>query len=79
MNSGVRRSTTTSGAKLGLHQDRDEKDALAPIVSVSLGLPPVFLWGGKRRSDLVRRLRLENGDIVVWGRPARSGITVSLR
>jgi alkylated DNA repair protein (DNA oxidative demethylase) len=59
------------GAKLGLHQDRDEKDAWAPIVSVSLGLPAVFLWGGKRRADPVRRLRVENGDVVVWGGPAR--------
>ena len=60
-----------AGAKLSLHQDRDEKDAWAPIVSVSLGLPAVFLWGGKHRSDPVRRLRLENGDTVVWGGPAR--------
>jgi DNA alkylation damage repair protein AlkB len=60
-----------AGAKLSLHQDRDEKDAWAPIVSVSLGLPAVFLWGGKRRSYPVRRLRLESGDIVVWGGPAR--------
>jgi alkylated DNA repair protein (DNA oxidative demethylase) len=60
-----------AGAKLSLHQDRDEKDAWAPIVSVSLGLPAVFLWGGKRRGDPVRRLRLESGDIVVWGGPAR--------
>ena len=60
-----------AGAKLSLHQDRDEKDAWAPIVSVSLGLPAVFLWGGKRRSDPVRRLRLESGDIAVWGGPAR--------
>ncbi len=59
------------GAKLSLHQDRDEKDVWAPIVSVSLGLPAVFLWGGKRRSDPVRRLHLESGDIVVWGGPAR--------
>jgi alkylated DNA repair protein (DNA oxidative demethylase) len=59
------------GAKLGLHQDRDEEDALAPIVSVSLGLPAVFLWGGKRRADPLRRLRLESGDVVVWGGPAR--------
>ena len=59
------------GAKLSLHQDRDEQDAWAPIVSVSLGIPAVFLWGGKRRSDPVRRLRLENGDVVVWGGPAR--------
>lgn len=60
-----------TGAKLGLHQDRDEKDAWAPIVSVSLGLPAVFLWGGKRRSDPIRRLRVENGDVAVWGGPAR--------
>jgi DNA oxidative demethylase len=60
-----------AGAKLGLHQDRDEQDAWAPIVSVSLGLPAVFLWGGKRRSDPVRRLRVESGDIAVWGGPAR--------
>jgi len=60
-----------AGAKLGLHQDRDERDAWAPIVSVSLGLPAVFLWGGKHRSDPVRRLRLESGDVAVWGGPAR--------
>ena len=60
-----------AGARLGLHQDRDEKDAWAPIVSVSIGLPAVFLWGGKRRSDPVRRLRVENGDVAVWGGPAR--------
>ena len=60
-----------AGAKLSLHQDRDENDAWAPIVSVSLGLPAMFLWGGKRRSDPVRRLWLENGDVVVWGGPAR--------
>ena len=59
------------GAKLGLHQDRDEQDRWAPIVSVSLGLPAVFLWGGKRRADPVRRLRVESGDIAVWGGPAR--------
>jgi alkylated DNA repair protein (DNA oxidative demethylase) len=60
-----------AGTKLGLHQDRDEKDAWAPIVSVSLGVPAVFLWGGKRRSDPVRRIRVENGDVAVWGGPAR--------
>jgi alkylated DNA repair protein (DNA oxidative demethylase) len=59
------------GAKMGLHQDRDEQDQYAPIVSVSLGLPAVFLWGGRRRSDAVRRVALENGDVVVWGGPAR--------
>jgi alkylated DNA repair protein (DNA oxidative demethylase) len=60
-----------SGAKLGLHQDKDEKDAWAPIVSVSLGAPATFLWGGKRRADPVRRMRVEDGDVVVWGGPAR--------
>ncbi len=60
-----------AGTRLGLHVDRDEKDAWAPIVSVSLGLPATFLWGGKRRSDPTRRMRLESGDVVVWGGPAR--------
>jgi alkylated DNA repair protein (DNA oxidative demethylase) len=60
-----------AGAKLSLHQDRDEKDKWAPIVSVSLGLPAVFLWGGKRRADPLRSLYLESGDTVVWGGPAR--------
>jgi alkylated DNA repair protein (DNA oxidative demethylase) len=60
-----------AGAKLGLHQDRDEQDHWSPIVSVSLGLPATFLWGGKKRNDPVRRFRLESGDIVVWGGPAR--------
>ncbi len=59
------------GAKLSLHQDKDERDFSAPIVSVSLGLPAVFLWGGTRRADRPRRLRLESGDVVVWGGPAR--------
>jgi alkylated DNA repair protein (DNA oxidative demethylase) len=61
----------TAGSKLGMHQDRDEKDAWSPIVSVSLGLPATFLWGGKKRGDPVRRMRLESGDVVVWGGPAR--------
>jgi alkylated DNA repair protein (DNA oxidative demethylase) len=60
-----------AGAKLGLHQDRDEEDPWSPIVSVSLGLPATFQWGGKKRSDPVRRMRLESGDVVVWGGPAR--------
>jgi alkylated DNA repair protein (DNA oxidative demethylase) len=55
------------GARLSLHQDKDEHDAAAPIVSVSLGLPAVFLWGGLRRGDRPRRLLLESGDVVVWG------------
>jgi alkylated DNA repair protein (DNA oxidative demethylase) len=60
-----------AGSKLGLHQDRDENDAWSPIVSVSLGVPAVFLWGGKKRRDPVRRMRLEHGDVAVWGGPAR--------
>jgi alkylated DNA repair protein (DNA oxidative demethylase) len=59
------------GARLTLHQDRDEKDLSQPIVSVSLGLPAVFLFGGARRSDRPRRIRLASGDIVVWGGVSR--------
>lgn len=59
------------GARLTLHQDRNETDFGAPIVSVSLGLPAVFLWGGLSRTDRVRRLRLTSGDVVVWGGPSR--------
>jgi alkylated DNA repair protein (DNA oxidative demethylase) len=55
------------GAKLSLHQDRDERDYDAPIVSVSLGLPAMFLFGGSKRSDKIRRLPLTHGDVVVWG------------
>jgi alkylated DNA repair protein (DNA oxidative demethylase) len=59
------------GARMSLHQDRDEHDFNAPIVSVSLGLPAIFLFGGLKRSDKPQRLRLEHGDVVVWGGPAR--------
>ena len=59
------------GARLTLHQDRNEIDFGAPIVSVSLGLPAVFLWGGLSRSDRIRRMRLNSGDVVVWGGPSR--------
>jgi alkylated DNA repair protein (DNA oxidative demethylase) len=59
------------GARMALHQDRDEHDFDAPIVSVSLGLPAIFLFGGLKRSDKPRRLRLEHDDVVVWGGPAR--------
>jgi alkylated DNA repair protein (DNA oxidative demethylase) len=59
------------GARLSLHQDKNERDFGAPIVSVSLGLPAVFLFGGSRRSDRPRRVRLESGDVVVWGGVAR--------
>ena len=59
------------GARLSLHQDKDEKDFDAPIVSVSLGLPAVFLWGGAERSERTKRMPLRHGDVVVWGGPAR--------
>ncbi|MGM4896639.1 DNA oxidative demethylase AlkB [Tardiphaga sp. 839_C3_N1_4] len=59
------------GAKLSLHQDKDELDLRAPIVSVSLGLPATFLFGGLTRSAPQKRYRLTHGDVVVWGGPAR--------
>jgi alkylated DNA repair protein (DNA oxidative demethylase) len=59
------------GTKLSLHQDRDERDHGAPIVSVSLGLPAVFLFGGLKRTDTARRVSLRHGDVVVWGGPSR--------
>jgi DNA oxidative demethylase len=59
------------GAKLSLHQDRDEKSYQFPIVSVSLGLPAKFLFGGLVRSERPQRFRLENGDVAVWGGPSR--------
>jgi len=59
------------GARMSLHQDRDENDFSAPIVSVSLGLPATFLFGGLKRSDKPRRFRLEHGDVIVWGGPTR--------
>ena len=59
------------GARMSLHQDRNENDFGAPIVSVSLGLPAIFLFGGPKRADKPRRYRLEHGDVVVWGGPSR--------
>ena len=55
------------GARMSLHQDRDERDLAAPIVSVSLGLPAVFLWGGATRSERALRVPLRHGDVLVWG------------
>lgn len=55
------------GAKMSLHQDKDEKSYAAPIVSVSLGLPAMFLFGGFERADKSQRVPLLHGDIVVWG------------
>jgi DNA oxidative demethylase len=60
-----------SGARLSLHQDKDERDFAQPIVSVSLGIPAVFLFGGLRRKDKPRRIALESGDVVVWGGASR--------
>ena len=57
--------------RLSMHQDRDEKDLRAPIVSVSLGLPATFLWGGDERADKSRKVALNHGDVVVWGGPSR--------
>jgi alkylated DNA repair protein (DNA oxidative demethylase) len=59
------------GARLTLHQDWDERDFTAPIVSVSLGLPAFFLFGGERRADRPQKVALAHGDVVVWGGPAR--------
>ena len=59
------------GAKLSLHQDKNEADYAAPIVSVSLGLPAKFLFGSLRRNDRVTRVELRHGDVVVWGRSVR--------
>jgi DNA oxidative demethylase len=59
------------GARLTLHQDKDESNFSAPIVSVSLGLPAVFLFGGNSRKDKQHRIALQHGDVVVWGGLAR--------
>jgi DNA oxidative demethylase len=59
------------GAKLSLHQDKDEQDFNQPIVSVSLGIPAVFLFGGLKWSDKTERIAVTHGDVVVWGGPAR--------
>lgn len=60
-----------AGTKLSLHQDKDERDFKQPIVSVSLGIAAVFLFGGKARGDKTMRVPLQHGDVVVWGGPAR--------
>ena len=59
------------GTRLSLHQDRNEREFGSPIVSVSLGLPAIFLWGGQKRTDRPRRVPLVHGDVVVWGGKAR--------
>jgi len=60
-----------SGTRLSLHQDKNEQDLGAPVVSVSLGIPAVFLFGGLNRADKAIRVPLSHGDVVVWGGPAR--------
>lgn len=59
------------GARMTLHQDKDEKDMEAPIVSVSLGLPATFQFGGLTRKQHPEKYVLESGDVVVWGGPSR--------
>jgi DNA oxidative demethylase len=59
------------GAKMGLHQDKDERDFSQPIVSVSLGIPAVFVFGGLKRNDPCQRIYLGHNDVVVWGGAAR--------
>jgi alkylated DNA repair protein (DNA oxidative demethylase) len=59
------------GARLSLHQDKNERDFSQPIVSVSLGLPATFLFGGLERGDRTRRIQVVHGDVLVWGGPAR--------
>jgi DNA oxidative demethylase len=59
------------GARLSLHQDKDERDYAHPVVSVSLGLPATFQFGGLKRNDRPLKVPLQHGDVVVWGGPAR--------
>jgi alkylated DNA repair protein (DNA oxidative demethylase) len=59
------------GARMSLHQDQNERDLGKPIVSVSLGLPAKFLFGGTKRGDRPRRVSVHHGDVVVWGGAAR--------
>jgi alkylated DNA repair protein (DNA oxidative demethylase) len=59
------------GARLTLHQDKNERDYSHPIVSVSLGLPATFQFGGLKRTDPVRKFALRHGDVAIWGGPSR--------
>ena len=59
------------GSRMSLHQDKNERDFSQPIVSVSLGLPAIFQFGGMQRSDAVQRIPLTQGDVLVWGGPSR--------
>ena len=60
-----------AGTKLSLHQDLNERDMAAPVVSISLGIPAMFQFGGHQRSDAKQRVPLFHGDVVVWGGPDR--------
>lgn len=60
-----------SGAKMGLHQDKDERDFTQPIVSVSLGVAAMFQMGGFKRGEQALKFALHHGDVLVWGRTAR--------
>ncbi len=55
------------GARLSLHQDKNERQLDAPIVSVSLGMPARFLYGGHARTDPAVKIPLHHGDVMVWG------------
>ena len=59
------------GAKMGLHQDRDESDLSQPVVSFSFGLPARFIWAGQTRTGSKQRIPLNHGDVLVWGGPSR--------
>jgi alkylated DNA repair protein (DNA oxidative demethylase) len=59
------------GARLTLHQDKNERDLAYPIVSVSLGLPAIFQFGGLKRADPIRKHALDHGDVAIWGGPSR--------
>ncbi|MFZ9479293.1 MAG: alpha-ketoglutarate-dependent dioxygenase AlkB [Steroidobacteraceae bacterium] len=61
------------GARMGAHRDADERDFSQPIVSVTLGAAATFLWYGARRSGSPTKIRLEPGDVLVWGGAARKG------
>ena len=61
------------GAQMGTHRDYDEQDLCQPIVSVSIGLPAVFLWYGATRKGPPRRVPVSDGDVLVWGGAARAG------
>lgn len=61
----------TAGARMGLHQDKNEQVTTAPIVSVSLGIGATFIFGGLQRSDKTKRYKLDHGDVVVWGGASR--------